>query len=176
MKKTYLLFAGVLLFAACKPNPSTETAASASTPDYPYKIKKPDNWLIDTSHTNTMVALNALKSYETSDTVLMKKCFADSLTFNYDGGNFKGSIGQLIQMVGSMAATMKNIKLDIHDWVAVVGKDSPKEEWVTIWYTQHWTDEKGKADSIEYINDMLLKGGKITKFDEYSRHFKMPGK
>jgi uncharacterized protein YcfL len=173
MKKTYLLLACVLLFTACKPKPTTEVASVS--PDYPYKIKNPDNWLIDTSHTNTMVALNALKSYETMDTVLMKKCFADSLTFKYDGGTFKGSIGQLIQMVGSMGTTMKNVKLDVKDWESVVSKDK-KEEWVTIWYTQHWTDEKGKADSVEYINDMALKGGKIFKFDEYARHFKMPGK
>ena len=170
MKKTYLLFIVALAFAACEPKPKTET--NAALPAYPYTIKYPDNWSMDTSHTNTMVALNALKSYETMDTVLMKKCFADTLTFNYDGGTFKGSIGQLIKMTVEMAGAQKNIKLDMKDWESVVGKDR-KEEWVTVWYTQKWTDPKGAADSVEYVNDFQLKSGKIVRLDEYVRHFKM---
>ncbi len=172
MKRNYLLLIIPMLITACQPKAKTETAAAAtSAPVYPYKIKNPDNWIIDTSHANTMVALNAVKSYETMDTALMKKCFADSIIFNYDKGVFKGTNAQFIKMAVAMSATMKGDKIDMKDWEAVTGKDK-KEEWVTIWYTQHWTNPKGVTDSVEYIDDMLFKGGKIAKMDEYARHFK----
>lgn len=173
MKKIYLLFIIPLLITACQPKTKTDdTAATSVTPVYPYKIKHPDYWTMDTSHTNTVIALNAIKAYETMDTVLMKKCFADSLTFDYDGGEFKGTISQLIKMIETMSPNTKNIKIDMKDWESVISNDK-KEEWVTLWYTQHWTDAKGKTDSVQYINDMQLKGGKIVKLDEFARHFKM---
>lgn len=170
MKKIYLLLSTAVLLAACQQKPA-EVATVETPPKYPYSTKHPDNWMIDTSHTNTMVALNALKSYETMDTLLMKKCFADSLTFNYEGGVYKGTIGGLIQMTGQMSGEEKNVKLDVKDWEAVIGKEGDKEEWVTVWYTQHWTDRKGKTDSIEYVNDFLIKNAKIVRLDEYARHF-----
>jgi len=171
MKKIHLLFIIPLLITACQPKAKTDAAvAPAPTPAYPYTIKHPDYWSMDTSHANTMVALNAIKAYETMDTVLMKKCFADSVTFEYDGGKFKGTISQLIKMAASMNTPATKTKIDMKDWESVVSTDK-KEEWVTLWYTQSGVDKKGKVDSIAYINDMQLKGGKIVKFDEYARHF-----
>ncbi len=131
--------------------------------------------MIDTSHANTMTALNALKAYETKDTVLMKKCIGDSITFSYDGGVFKGTNAQFVKMAATMSTGITT-KIKVDDWEAVVGKDVKKHEWVSIWYTQYNTDMKGKKDSVEYLNDMLIKNGKIIKLDEYARHFKMPGK
>lgn len=169
MKKLFLLFAVATLFAACESKPATTEVKA--TKDYPYKIKHPDNWMIDTTGANTTTALTALKSYETMDTALMKKCFADSVTFNYDGGTFKSSVSGLIKMVKEGSANTKSVKLDIKDWEAVTGKDL-KEDWVTVWYTQHMTDMAGKTDSVEYINDFQFVGGKIVKLNEYTRHFK----
>nr|WP_294789877.1 hypothetical protein [uncultured Mucilaginibacter sp.] len=171
MKKIFLLGAVALLFAACESKTPTAETTAAAAPVYPYKIKHPDNWLIDTSSANTMTALNALKSYETMDTVLMKKCFADSVTFNYDGGTFKSTGSNLIKMVKEGSADTKSVKIDVKDWEAVTGKDL-KEEWVTVWYTQHMTDMKGKTDSTEYVNDFQFVNGKIVKLNEYLRHFK----
>lgn len=171
MKKILLLCGIAVLFAACESKTTTTETSATVTPVYPYKIKHPDNWLIDTSSANTMTALNALKSYETMDTVLMKKCFADSVTFNYDGGTFKSSVAGLIKMVKEGSANTKSVKIDVKDWEAVTGKDL-KEEWVTVWYTQHMTDMKGKIDSTEYVNDFQFVNGKIAKLNEYLRHFK----
>jgi PBP1b-binding outer membrane lipoprotein LpoB len=170
MKKIHLLLISALLITACQQAPKPDAAASSPTPNYPYKIKHPDNWDIDTSHNNTMVALNALKSYETMDTALMKKCFADSITLNLDSFTFKGTNAQFIKMAMTMGASMKNYKIDMKDWEAVVSKDKT-EEWVTVWYTQHWANATGKTDSVQYVDDVKLKGGKIIKIDEYGRHF-----
>ncbi|GAB3914165.1 nuclear transport factor 2-like protein [Mucilaginibacter boryungensis] len=177
MKKSYLLLLMPLLLAACTPKASSDTAtkAAADVPNYPYKIKHPDYWMMDTSHANTMTALNALKAFENMDTTGLKKAFADTLEFNYDGGKFKGPIAQFIKMTSEMATSMKGLKIDMKDWESVVSTDK-KEEWVTLWYVQKWTDAKGKADSISLVNDLQLKGGRIVKLDEYDMHFKMPQK
>jgi hypothetical protein len=170
-KQRLLLLLLPLLIAACKTKTTEAPAASTTPPAYPYTIKHPDYWMIDTSHANTMVVLSALKAFEKMDTSSMKKYFADSVTFNYDNGAFKGTNAQLIKMATGMGATMKNMKLDMKDWESVISNDK-KEEWVTVWYTQKWTNAKGVTDSLELINDMQLKGGKIVKLDEYTRHFK----
>ncbi|GAB2973878.1 hypothetical protein GCM10027049_05040 [Mucilaginibacter puniceus] len=171
MKKNYLLLLMPLLFAACQSKPTTEVATAGPTPDYPYKIKNPDNWVADTSHANTMLVLTALKSYENGDTALMKKCFADSITFNFDGYTFKGTNTEFVKMNSESKDT--NIKLEVKDWEAVVSKAGEKQEWVTVWNTQHWTNAKGIADSAEFVDDVQVKDGKIVKVNEYTRHFKM---
>ena len=173
MKKTFLLLAGALLaMAACK-QPETKTEATTATPDYPYKIKNPDYWLMDTGHTNTMTALKLIKAFETVDTAGLKAPFGDSIEFNYDGGKFKGLSTEFAKTGADMARSMKNLKIDMKDWEAVVSKDG-KEEWVTLWYVQKWTDEKGGVDSVSLVNDLQFKAGKIVKFNEYAMHAKLP--
>ncbi len=49
-----------------------------------------------------------------------------------------------------------------------------KETWVTLWYQEKWTDKKGKADSLYYADDVLLKNGKILVYDEKGRHYPAP--
>lgn len=176
MKKIYSLLLAPLLLVACQSKPGSTNATTATdTPNYPYTIKHPDYWLMDTSHTNTMLALKTLKAFETMDTAGLKAGFADSLEFSYDGGKFKGPFSEFLKMTQEMSTTMKSIKIDMKDWEAVVSKDG-KENWVTLWYTQKWADAKGVADSVELINDMQIKGGKIVKLEEYDRHFKLPAK
>jgi hypothetical protein len=172
MKKNLLLIIIPLLIAACQPKEKSSAPAASTSPSYPYTIKHPDNWDMDTSHANTLVALNAVKAYETNDTVLAKKCFADSIAFNYDGGAFKGTFSQLIKMVTAANVNVKNTKIDMKDWEAVVSKDK-SEEWVTLWYVQKWTDLKGVADSVDIVNDMQFKANKIVKLNEYVRRYKM---
>jgi hypothetical protein len=156
MKKNRLLLIIPVLITACQQKAATDATAPA-TPKYPYTIKHPDYWDMDTSHTNTMTALTALKSFEKLDTATMKKCFADSIDFKYDNGDFKGTNAQFMKTAVEMSGMMKNMKVDMKDWEAVVSKDK-KEEWVTIWYTQKWTDPKGVTDSAEYIDDIAFKG------------------
>lgn len=173
MKKSYLLLAfPALLMAACK-QPETKATATANTatPNYPYTIKNPDYWLMDTSHTNTMMALKAVKAFETKDSTGLQVTLGDSIEFNYDGGKFKGPSKEFTKMAMGMSAATKDLKIKMTDWEAVVSKDG-KEEWVTLWYTQQWTDDKGKTDSVKLVNDFLIKKGKIARLDEYDMHTK----
>ncbi len=59
-----------------------------------------------------------------------------------------------------------NIKMD--DWESVTSKDK-KDEWVTMWYRQRWEDNKGIKDSVDVVNDLKMKDGKIIRLDEYTR-------
>ena len=64
----------------------------------------------------------------------------------------------------SMSKTLK-IKMD--DWESVKSKDG-KQEWVTLWYREF--DDTGKGlDSIDIVNDLLIKDGKISRVDQYTR-------
>ncbi|HTE01541.1 MAG TPA: hypothetical protein VK668_19775 [Mucilaginibacter sp.] len=172
MKKACLLLVMPLLIIACKPKPATDaTASKTDSVAYPYTIKHADQWLIDTSHANTLTALKALKSFEKNDTVEMKAYFADSVRANFDGESFKGTGKQFIASAKGMRDSYKTLSITMHDWEAVTNKTG-KEQWVTAWYKQTSTDAKGKVDSAEYINDFGFKDGKIIMLNEYVRHFK----
>lgn len=46
------------------------------------------------------------------------------------------------------------------------------EAWVTTWTLRSFTNAKGQRDSLEYVQDMQFKDGKIVKTGEYVRHVK----
>lgn len=163
-----------LLFIACKQKSSTDaTAAKTDSVTYPYTIDHPDQWMLDTSHTNTLTVLNALKSFEKNDTAEMKKYIADSIKANFDGEAFKGTNKQFLVFTKGARDSYKDLKVKMHDWESVVSK-TDKDQWVTIWYKQTFIDLKGKTDSMEVINDFQMKDGRIATLNEYVRHFKKP--
>ncbi len=86
MKKLTLIFAVLLLAACTKKEETTKnaTADSSVKMDYPYQIKKPDNWEVG-SPKNTMVALQALKAWEDGNLDQSLKYFGDSIHIKFDG-------------------------------------------------------------------------------------------
>lgn len=62
----------------------------------------------------------------------------------------------------------KAVDIKMEDWESVISKDK-SEEWVTIWYTEHWETKNGVKDSAAMVNDFKLSNGKIVKLDEYTR-------
>ena len=56
------------------------------------------------------------------------------------------------------------------DWESVISKDK-KIEYVSLWYKQIWTDEKGRVDSLECMDDLRMKNGKIVALNEKIRHY-----
>jgi hypothetical protein len=73
-------------------------------------------------------------------------------------------------MFTSLWNTYKTISIKMDDWESVISKDK-KDEWVTLWYTQHWETKAGVKDSSAIINDLKIKDGKIIRLDEYTRKF-----
>jgi hypothetical protein len=172
MKKLTLLLALPLLITACKPKAAPDAAApKTDTVSYAYSIPKPDNWSIDTSNANTQTALKALKAFEKGDTAELHKYFTDTVEFNYDGDKFKGPLSKFLEMCKEETASLKSFSIKMTDWEPVISKDA-KERWVTLWYTETMTGQKGKTDSVAEVNDFLFKDSKIVRIDEYQRHLK----
>lgn len=162
----------LLLGAACRSNHPKD--ASASTVDaiiYPYPIKYPDRWVIDTSHVNTLIALKALKAFEKNDTAEMRNYFADTLMAGFDGNSFKGPRCKFLQLIKSERDGLKTISNQLYDCQAVTSKDKT-EGWITTWLLQITTDQKDKTDSVEYVYDSQFRKGKIIMWNKYARRLK----
>ena len=86
---------------------------------------------------------------------------SDSARLEFDGLDTKVSKDSLKALFTEWRADSKSMKIKMNDWESVKSKDG-KEEWVTLWYREYWEDDKGK-DSIDFINELQLKDGKILK-------------
>ncbi|MEO5893138.1 MAG: hypothetical protein ABIQ31_23005 [Ferruginibacter sp.] len=144
-----------------------ETSASAIAENYPYTIEHPDNWEVG-STANTLIALNSLKAWEEGNMDESLKYFGDSVRVQFDGMDKKMSNDSLKVMLTQGWNNYKTIKEKMTDWESVISKDK-SEEWVTLWYTQIWETKKGVKDSVDYVNDLQIKDGKIIRLSEYTR-------
>lgn len=180
MKKLSKLFvtlmAGGVLFASCNNATSSSpvvtndtTAATANVPkmDYPYTIDHPDYWDIG-SPQNTLNALKALKAWENRNMDESLKYFADSIRLRFDGLDKMVSNDSLKAMFTQAAAMSKNWSIKMQDWESVVSKDK-KDEYVTLWYREYVENNKGQKDSMDVVNDLKMKNGKVIGLDEYTR-------
>ncbi len=173
-KPFLLLFIGGALFSACKNAESTSaevskdssaTSTTVQKMDYPYNIDKPDNWEPG-SQQNTMIALSALKAWENKNLDEAMKYFADSVKAAFDGVEKMVSNDTLRAWI-TPAPTIINQSIKMQDWESVISKDK-STEYVTLWYREYTETAKGK-DSIEVVNDIKMKDGKIIGLEQYSR-------
>jgi hypothetical protein len=65
---------------------------------------------------------------------------------------------------------LKAMQINMHDFESVKSKDG-KEEYVSLWYTQKWQDQKDVWDSMSVMDDMRIENGKIVLLDEKTRKF-----
>jgi len=182
MKKhlSYVLLALVALSAACNSasnnsgdNASTSDSTEKTSTNFPFTKEKGRDWEINKDDANTLIALNALKAIENKDYQAISNSTADSVKSDIDGLKFSGTKAQMMQANKDFFATLKNIKIVPHDWVSVINRDK-SQEWVSVWYSQYWEDQKGKKDSLNVFNDIRLKNGKIIEWDEFIQHFPKP--
>ncbi len=177
-KQFLLLLVLTVALLSCNNKGTTKTEAGSdtttSTPavsttqkmDYPYTIEHPDNWT-EGSQQNTFNALSALKAWENRNIDESLKYFADSVQVQFDGFDKKVSKDTLKAMI-SPNKTTKSVSVKMQDWESVISKDK-KDEYVTLWYRQYNEDVNGKKDSVDVINDLKMKDGKIIGLDEYRR-------
>ena len=138
--------------------------------DYPYTLDEPySNWQPgDKKYIQTV--LKGLKAYETGDISESMKAFADSVVVRFDGFRAKLSKDSLAKMFAAQRGLYPSVKINMHDWESVISEDK-KQEWVTLWYTESWTDKKGVSDSLALVNDLKIENGKIALLDEKIQHF-----
>ncbi len=168
------IFLGCFLFMSCNDTGSSSSKVtsdknadtSSTSKNYPYSIKHPDNWNIGNTQ-NTYNALSALKQWENKNIDESMKYFADSVHIQFDGIDRKISHDSLRVMI-TPDSTMKNRHVNMQDWVSVVSKDK-SEEYVTLWYREFMENDKGIQDSMDVINDLKMKDGKIVALDQYVR-------
>lgn len=176
-KSLLILLSGGFALAACNSNntnpPESQTPKDTATivvsqpMDYPYKIDKPDNWDMG-SQQNTMNALQALKAWETKNYDESVKYFGDSIRLRFDAYDKKVPNDTLKAFFTSDGNNIKSVSIKLEDWESVISKDK-KDEYVTIWYRQFTENNAGKKDSVDVVNDLKMKDGKIIGIDEYRR-------
>lgn len=172
MKVFCSMLAMLFLFFSCKHSSSAYTGVTRSdSAAFAYPVKNAGYWITDTSHTNIIIALKALKAFEKGDTAEMRKYFTDTLMAEFDGCTFLGPRSQYLTRAKMMRDSLKDLSIKLYDWQSV-SSDDRKQAWVTTWALRSFTNSKGLRDSLEYVQDMQFKDGKIVKTGEYVRHLK----
>jgi len=175
----------ILLVTACNtPEKKAESmsADSSKAPmestaevSYPYTLDKPyKNWQPGDKK-NTVIVLNMLKAWETKNVRECASYFGDSVDLYVDYFHKVIRHDSLPTMLEHSWQDYASVNLKMDDWESVISEDK-KDEWVTVWYKQTWTDKKGKMDSLAVVNDAKISNGKIVVFDEKVRHFPAPKK
>jgi len=172
MKILCSVLAMLLLFFSCKYSSSADTGVTRSdSTAFAYPVKSAGYWITDTGNTNIIIALKALKAFEKGDTAEMGKYFTDTLMAEFDGCTFLGPRSQYLKRAKTMWDSLKNLSIKLYDYQSVSNKEN-NEAWVTTWTLRSFTNGKGRHDSLEYVQDVQFKRGKIVKTGEYVRHLK----
>jgi hypothetical protein len=175
MKQTlFLATLCVVILLSCqsesKPAVVKSDSAVAKEPiAYPFTAKYSLNWQPG-DEKNALIVLNCLKHYVDSDMKGAFVDFADTVDFYSDGFHFKGSKDSLQTIIGTERNALASVSKSFDTWLTAYYPDNG-ENWVTLWYTETTTNKKGKTDSLFYVDDVLIKNGKILEYDEKIRHF-----
>ena len=179
MKK--ILFIACLAWGALSCNndskdPKTPASSDKIAPaadgklDMPYTLPRPyQNWTTgDLKHAQTV--MKSLKAFETGDLATCLDAFADSADIRMDTFHEKMSHDSLKHMFTGLRASYKSLKIEMGDYESVINSDK-NEEWVTLWYKETWVDSKGKADSLNVVDDARMVNGKIAVLDEKQQRY-----
>jgi hypothetical protein len=170
--KNVIFASMLLLLVACKQaEEKTETTMAAATlPEFAYSINHPaDNWTPgNLEHVATV--LKGLKAWENNDIDGSLASFADSVLVEFDGYEAKLGKDSLKAFMTGGRSQYKDVEIQMADWESVISKDK-KDEFVSLWYKQITTDQQGKVDSVEIMNDVKIENGKVVSLNEKSRRY-----
>lgn len=178
MKQTIVIICLAVAFASCNNAETTKTGSDstgtavkpATEVVLPFKLDKPyQNWQI-VNNENVVVAMNSLKTFVDNDFVAFAATLGDSLDIRLDNYHEKLSRDSAVSMFKAMRPMYKDLTITMYDYESVISADK-KDEWVTVWYKQAWKDDKGKADSLNVIDDCKMQNGKMIVLDEKIQHF-----
>jgi len=166
MTKTVLSVFLVFALMSCGDKKDQDTASATG---YAYTIAHPDQWEWG-SKENIKTALNSLKAYENGNISEALKNYADTVTLQVDGFEGRISKDSMTTLFIEDRSAVKEMKIIMEDFESVKAKDG-KSEYVSLWYKQIWKDQDGVIDSIECMDDLAFKNGKIHLFNEKVRRF-----
>ena len=174
MRKTFLFLSLAFIASSCNNGGSTDANnADSSKKDgakteglvYPYKLEKGYKDWQPGDQKHVVTVMNGLKAFENGDIKACLATFGDSVEVFFDGLRERMSNDSLGRFFTIQRAGYKSMRIDMQDWESVISKDG-KEEWVTLWYKQVWTDLKGVTDSLAVIDDAKIEKGKAVVLDE----------
>ena len=175
MKKTLLIACTAILSFGC--NDKSESGTTATTDSskmadskavdlvYPYTLEKGYRDWQPGDQKHAVTVMTSLKAFENGNIPACIATFGDSVDLYFDNYREKLSKDSLTKFFTKLRAESASIKIHMQDWESVIAKDK-KDEWVTLWYKQVWTDKKGKTDSLAIIDDAKIENGKIVVLDE----------
>ncbi|MFL5774024.1 MAG: hypothetical protein ACJ75F_12755 [Flavisolibacter sp.] len=179
MKQAFLILVVAGSFCSCNSsdqasaNDTDETKVAAATDttamNYAYTIEKPDQWVTG-SRENTRMVLASLKNWENGDMKAAINDFADTVKLEFDGYEAKLPRDSVMVMFQNERKMVKSVQVIMDDFESVKSKDGTKE-YVSLWYKQKKQDLKDKWDSLEVMDDLLIKNGEIRSIDEKTRHY-----
>lgn len=161
-----------MIIVSCNEKTSTdtnkkETATDTSKIEYAYTVDHDWEW---GSRENTQMVLSSLKAFEKGNVGEAVKDFGDTVTLQFDNFEAKLSKDSLLAFFKKERGGIKNMTVKMDDYESVKSKDG-KYEYVSLWYKQISEDLKGKTDSIECMDDLGIKNGKIILLNEKIRHY-----
>ena len=165
---------GLLSGSSCKHEPVNASASKAVMKvALPYQVKDTTEWKMNEDPRNIILVMNALKAIENRDAMRFGSYFTDSLIARGDGYIFKGSRAEMNTTNKRGLASLKKVKIKVHNWQSVVN-DSGSLAWVNVSYTQYKDDHKGKRDSTYLYNEGRDKNGMTEESNEYFRNVPRP--
>ncbi len=181
MKQLMLITCLAFALASCSNQDKTKTTSETATTEtkpvaaadvkLPFSLERPyQNWQMAETNDNTIVAMNALKTFVDKDFTGLAATLGDSVEIGMDGYSAKLSRDSAIKMFTSMRPMYTDLTITMDDYESVISADK-KVEYVTLWYKETWKDEKGKADSLNVTDDCKMKNGKMIGLDEKVQHF-----
>jgi hypothetical protein len=174
MKQSLLLLIVCAGLFSCKNKSNTDqdTADTTAKLNYPFKPRYSIKWQPG-DEKNALIVLNCLKKYVDGDVKGAAENFADTAEFIGDQFYFKGKRDSLVTILSQIRGDMTSVSKEFDSWMTTYYPDK-KDTWVTLWYVEKWTDKKGKKDSLYYVDDVLLRDGKIRVYDEKIRRYPEP--
>ena len=171
MKQLLLIPILCIAVFSCKNTTNNQPAKSATTAkhNYPFTPRYSINWQPG-DEKNALIVLNCLKKYVAGDVKGAVENFADTVEFVGDQFHFWGKKDSLVTILSQVRGEMAAVTKDFDSWMTTYYPDK-KDTWVTLWYVEKWTDKKGKKDSLYYVDDVMLKDGKIKVYDEKIRRY-----
>ena len=184
MKKLLLIACTAILSFGCNDKSGSSSAGSDSTKPaetktgdivYPYTLDGPYRDWQPGDQKHAVTVMSSLKGFETGNMTACMAGFADSVEIYFDNFQKKMSRDSLTKFFTDQRAMSSSIKIKMYDWESVIAKDK-KDEWVTLWYKEVQTNNKGITDSVSVTDDVKIVNGKIALLDEKTRHYASPKK
>ncbi len=174
MKRIVVTICTIMFFVSCNnadktSAENTKDSANKSNVSLPYTLNQQIDWEWGDQN-NVVIAMNALRGFETGEIDNTRQYFSDSVEFRGDYWHYQGSADSLMNEFKKYRKNYTNYSVTMDDYESVKNKVNG-DEYVSLWYHEKFTDTKGKSDSIYVMDDIKILNGKIASIDSKVRHY-----